>query len=293
MRALLEELLGREYVIARLEKIYEDGNRGIPANKRMSRHGVWEAMEGRRRALHLINGEEASQWIKERDEEERKQREVKEKTEKEAREKKEKERVETLKKQVLGKEINGRRLEELSQPKDKWLTGKTMKSLQHDFPHDRVLEKMIKEEFRENRVFRYPDEYEVYDEEEEARRKKKSVRSDNLYTLRDKKKGKQESVKANLEKWLIDEQGRQRMTLRDLESEAKKKQAVEGFIANKAKEYLEMRKNRLEKKGPTEKQFLAEAYQQLRAAHPEQSVKEFPLLTYGMNKKRAKRTYPP
>lgn len=69
-----------------------------------------------------------------------------------------------------------------------------MKALQEQFPHDRVLERMIKEEFRENKVFRYPDEYDVYDEEEEDRRKKKAVKSESLYALRDMKEAKKEKV---------------------------------------------------------------------------------------------------
>ena len=28
-----------------------------------------------------------------------------------------------------------------------------------------VLQKMIKEEFKENRVFKYPEEYDIYDDE--------------------------------------------------------------------------------------------------------------------------------
>lgn len=43
--------------------------------------------------------------------------------------------------------------------------------LKKKFPHDIVLQKMIKEEFKQNRVFKYPEEYDQYDDEEEYLRK--------------------------------------------------------------------------------------------------------------------------
>jgi len=39
--------------------------------------------------------------------------------------------------------------------------------LKKKFPHDIVLQKMIKEEFKLNRVFKYPEEYDKFDDEEE------------------------------------------------------------------------------------------------------------------------------
>lgn len=54
------------------------------------------------------------------------------------------------------------RLTELAQPKDKWKVGKQLRQLQEKFPHDRVLQRMVKEEFKENQTFRYPEEYDVY-----------------------------------------------------------------------------------------------------------------------------------
>lgn len=59
------------------------------------------------------------------------------------------------------------KIKELAKPKDKWQRGKILLQLKKKFPHDIVLQKMIKEEFKENRVFRYPEEYDLYDEEME------------------------------------------------------------------------------------------------------------------------------
>lgn len=35
-------------------------------------------------------------------------------------------------------------------PKDKWKVGKELKKLQEDFPHDRVIQRMVAEEFKCN-----------------------------------------------------------------------------------------------------------------------------------------------
>lgn len=57
------------------------------------------------------------------------------------------------------------RMEQLSKPKDKWKRGRELLELKKQFPHDMVLQKMIKEEFKENRIFKYPEEYDIYDDE--------------------------------------------------------------------------------------------------------------------------------
>lgn len=90
---------------------------------------------------------------------------------------KESERVEPKK---TNKEVR----KELYQPKDKWKVGKTLLELQKKFPFDEIVKRMVKEEFRSNKLFRYPEEYEVYDEDEEAKRKTTNIGN------RHKKKGK-------------------------------------------------------------------------------------------------------
>lgn len=66
------------------------------------------------------------------------------------------------------KDDSDKRIEELAKPKDKWKRGKKLLELQKKFPHDMVLQKMIKEEFKENRVFKYPEEYDIYDDDEDT-----------------------------------------------------------------------------------------------------------------------------
>jgi hypothetical protein len=59
-------------------------------------------------------------------------------------------------------------LTELAKPKDKWKVGRTLLELKKKFKHDMTLQKMIHEEFKENRVFKFPEEYDIYDEEEDT-----------------------------------------------------------------------------------------------------------------------------
>lgn len=70
------------------------------------------------------------------------------------------------------KNFDAKRMEELSKPKDKWKKGRVLKELYREFPHDRVLERMIKEEFGTNQLFKYPEEYDVYNNEQDEKLKK-------------------------------------------------------------------------------------------------------------------------
>lgn len=62
-------------------------------------------------------------------------------------------------------------MDNLAKPKDKWKKGRVLKELQKEFPHDRVLERMIKDEFAANQLFRYPQEYDVYNNEKDEKLK--------------------------------------------------------------------------------------------------------------------------
>ena len=85
-----------------------------------------------------------------------------EETIRKAEEKKERERLEKIEAKKIKAKLNKARLDEISKPKDKWKVGKKLLEMQEQFPHDRVLQRMIKEEFKANQTFRYPDEYDLY-----------------------------------------------------------------------------------------------------------------------------------
>ena len=75
------------------------------------------------------------------------------------------------KKEKLFTELKDRKLDkrlgELAKPKDKWKRLRILMDLKKKFQHDMVLEKMIKEELKSNKVFKYPEEYDLYDEQED------------------------------------------------------------------------------------------------------------------------------
>jgi hypothetical protein len=46
--------------------------------------------------------------------------------------------------------VNKAKMNKLATPKDKWKVGKELMRLMKMFPHDRVLERMVKDEFANN-----------------------------------------------------------------------------------------------------------------------------------------------
>lgn len=62
-----------------------------------------------------------------------------------------------------------KKLDKLAQAKDKWKTGKNMINLRSKFTYDNIIEKMIRQEFIENKEFRYPEQYAIYDAEQERK----------------------------------------------------------------------------------------------------------------------------
>ena len=58
-------------------------------------------------------------------------------------------------------------INELAQPKDKYKTGRVMLQLKDQFKYDNIIKKMIRNEFRDNKIFKFPEEYAVRDEDEQ------------------------------------------------------------------------------------------------------------------------------
>ena len=68
-----------------------------------------------------------------------------------------------------------------TQPKDKWRLGNQLKELAKEFPHDRVLQRMIEEEFKNNQLFQYPEEYDIYNKNLETSLKKNFAKEQNAW----------------------------------------------------------------------------------------------------------------
>lgn len=58
---------------------------------------------------------------------------------------------------------------EKAKPKDRWRTGNVMLRLRKKFNYDNIIKKMIQHEFSTNRIFKLPEEYELYDSDKERK----------------------------------------------------------------------------------------------------------------------------
>jgi len=81
-----------------------------------------------------------------------------------------------------------KRLNELAKPKDKWKRLRILMDLKKKFRHDITLEKMIKEELKDNRVFKFPEEYDLYDDQEDKLCKLMGERDDGKKNKEEKEK---------------------------------------------------------------------------------------------------------
>lgn len=93
----------------------------------------------------------------------RKQKQVQEKTLEEVFGKEKKQKID----KQLKEQKTIERLGVLAKPKDKWKRLRILMDLKKQFRHDITLQKMIKEELKSNRVFKFPEEYDLYDDQED------------------------------------------------------------------------------------------------------------------------------
>eukprot|EP00831_Metopus_contortus_P022858 TRINITY_DN2055_c0_g1_i2.p1 TRINITY_DN2055_c0_g1~~TRINITY_DN2055_c0_g1_i2.p1 ORF type:complete len:297 (-),score=72.15 TRINITY_DN2055_c0_g1_i2:1058-1948(-) len=190
-------------------------------------------------------------------------------------------------------DVRAHTFDELAQPKDTCKVGKTLMELEKKFPMDEIVRKMKKEEFNTNRarnahLFRYPEEYQVFNEEEEVKRRmlpgKKPV------ILNPQEKEEKEAQRKKRRKTHIETL--KRGTVADTAEEKEKKmqkirdkkpivlflhEAIQGFFKSKGK--------RLEEKIGTLRNFIGEQYLSLCSSYPEEMGRLFPFPDYGLHKK--------
>lgn len=123
------------------------------------------------------------------------------------------------------------RLHELAKPKDKWKRLRILMELKKKFRHDITLEKMIKEELKSNKVFKFPEEYDLYDDQEDKLCKfmgEKEMKKEDLgrgRTLREKFKALDDKDLYYLNK--------------EIEKNRDEEKELERFLIRKALEYLD------------------------------------------------------
>ena len=182
-------------------------------------------------------------------------------------------------------EVKAKPLDELSKPKDKWKRGKKLLELKAVFSHDIVLKRMIKDEFKENRVFKYPEEYEIYDDEEEVRRKMTKTKIYNAEQRKEMHEDAEEKQKLAIDKFVARENIRAEQ-LKMIEDQKKlQMKEFQGAFKREIEAYHEEAKNRLTKKREKgQKETIAEIYNRLKSQFPNVMEELYPNPNYGIIK---------
>lgn len=190
----------------------------------------------------------------------------------------------------------------LCKPKDKWKRGKVLMQLKKEFPHDAVIERMVREEFRETKVFKYAPEYDAYDDKEDRVRK--------TFAGGEKKIKDDEKGQALLDAFKEEDRDRLAYERRQRREQREKEKEFHEFIEAKVIEYSQMRRLRKElmrkeiigvavsdeerKQLQTWRSFLAAVFREMEKKFKVLTNQFFPHLTYGTKKssETAKKAFP-
>ena len=172
-------------------------------------------------------------------------KEKKDKFDKIENDKREKQRKEIMdkKREILEKkEEREKRINELAEPKDRYKTGRVMRELQKQFKYDNIIKKMIKNEFKDNKIFKFPEEYAVRDEDEQK----------DILFKHDLEKGaivknKDEKIKQQIEEAYDEYNYKKDKNRPQREKKAEERKQLLKFIKEKVKEYYKKMTKRLEK----------------------------------------------
>lgn len=239
----------------------------------------------KRRGIYRQDGQVLLRKFVAEENEKLKQEELKQKRKEEKKLLSMKKLTEKIAQDFKNPEVKAKPLDELALPKDKWKRGKKLLELKNKFPHDLVLQRMIKDEFKENRVFKYPEEYEIYDDEEEEKRKLPKYKVLDSYQRNEKEKDIEEKQKVMIEKFLFrEDQREQQQKIIDRQKKEDTKRFNEA-MKREVENYIEEAKQRLNKKREKgQRETLAEIYRRLRAAHQEIVDERYPHPMYGLKK---------
>ncbi len=225
-----------------------------------------------------------------------------EKKDKEAEELKQKMAKELLKTKVLKGEVGKTHIDELAKPKDRLVVGKALMNMAKMFPDDKILKKLLIHEFHEKKLAKYPEEYDIYDSEEEkeikcrdqpkepyktaAQEKRKFLTlSDLSKPQREREKEITEPFYAQLEKFYLETNKKHEKGKEDSKETERQDRLLDRFILKNVRDFLEMRKKRLEQKVSTLKEFLVRCYKEMKSLHPQATKRRFPHITYGYSKR--------
>ena len=140
------------------------------------------------------------------------------------------------------KEEREKIINELAKPKDKYKAGRVMLGLKEQFKYDNIIKKMIKNEFKDNKLFKFPEEYAVRDEEEQ-----KDIFFKHDLNREIKKNPNEENIKQYIEDAYEQYETNKRIREPKLEKRREEKRKLFNFIKEKVKEYYKNMAKRLTK----------------------------------------------
>ena len=177
-------------------------------------------------------------------------------------------------------------LSKLAKPKDKWGRLRILMDLKRKFAHDISLQKMIREELKSNKVFRFPEEYDLYDEAEDKLCKhmgEAGIKQPDFSagkTLREKFKALDDKDLYYLK--------------REITAKRREERNLEKFLINHALAYLEQQKQRLKGQTSTVRLFVSDVYHKMVKEFKGLATERFPHTSYGTKKgsETWKKSYP-
>lgn len=154
----------------------------------------------------------------------------------------------------------------MAKPKDRLRAGKTLLELKKMYPNDRILRKMLLQEFRDTKVAKHSLEYDgCVDSDEENKVKMRHISQKggvmlSLEELEVPAKMKEEEIAELFERHMEEYYSKKQQELRKRDQEiklhAKQDQQMRKFIYGMAQQFLKLRKRRLEEKVPTQNGYL-------------------------------------
>lgn len=199
--------------------------------------------------------------------------EEKMKVSKEELEKKKQEEIKK-EKQIITKEKYEKlkaKFSQLAKPKDKWRTGRVLLSLKNQFQYDNIIHKMIKYEFKENRPFKFPEEYAILDHDEERK-----VIFRNQLEKSHRVKENEERIKEMIHRTKYDDDEKKRHEDSQLRNKLKQEASLEQYIKKMVIKYYKSMKDRLASgKVVLIHSFLTEVYQYMLRKHKEATKRRF------------------
>ena len=220
---------------------------------------------------------------------------------KEEKQKEEEQLLEDLKRNERENEENKRTKEEyeklqkkfdkLAKPKDKWKTGRVMLKLKKMFKYDNIIKKMIKNEFMDNKPFKYPEEYAIYDDDDARKTVFRSGLEKQVPKLNDQKV--YEEMEDKPKKYLEETYENDKVNDEKIDKEKRKIYnedcALEKYLREQAIEYYKRMKQRLiNKKFELISKLLNRIYANMLTEHPNATKRKFKKIGYSTFKKAGK-----